>query len=224
MHDFNLDFQKIKARFRKHKSGLLDAQRYNHAAVFLPLLNINDGALSLLFEVRSRRLTVQPGEICFPGGHIKRDEKSPKDAAIRETCEELGLTPAALEMWGGLDMLVTPSQLVIHPFVGLLHGFENINPNPKEVEEVFTIPLERLLPLNPLYHKVKIKIEPPEDFPFEKIPFGRNYPWRQATWPELFYEVEGRIIWGMTARLLHHFLEIVRETITSISCPCHTQY
>ncbi|WP_338824368.1 putative Nudix hydrolase NudL [Moorella humiferrea] len=214
MPDFNLDFKNIKARIREHKSGLLDAHRYNHAAVFLPLLDITGGSLSLLFEVRSHRLTIQPGEVCFPGGHIKRDEKSPQEAAVRETCEELGLTPDALEIWGGLDMLVTPSQLVIHPFVGLLYGIENIKPNPQEVEEVFTVPLERLLTLNPLYHKVKIKIEPPEDFPFDKIPRGRNYPWRQATWPELFYEFEGRIIWGMTARLLHHFLEIVREAMT----------
>ncbi|WP_258358926.1 NUDIX hydrolase [Moorella sulfitireducens] len=209
MPDLVPDLKNIKARIRQHQSGLLDARLYAQSAVFLPLIKERDDSLSLLFEVRSRNLKTQPGEICFPGGQIKKDDCSPQEAAVRETCEELGLRAEDLEIWGKLDVLVTPFQQVIHPIAGLLRRAAAINPNPQEVAEVFTIPLISLFTTTPAYHEVQVKIQPPEDFPFEKIPRGRNYPWRQATWPELFYEFEGRVIWGMTARLLHHFLQII---------------
>lgn len=199
---------------QQYRSGLLDARRYSHSAILLPLLEEKNGILSLLFEVRSKKLTTQPGEICFPGGHISANDSSQKEAALRETCEELGLDRDSIAIWGGLDILVTPSQQVIYPFVGFLQQIEGIKPNPQEVEAVFTVPLEYLLSLTPEYHEVNIKMQPPEDFPFHKIPHGRNYPWRQATWPELFYEFKGRIIWGLTARVLHHFLEIIKRPMS----------
>ena len=41
-----------------------------NAAILLPLVEVN-GEDALLFEVRSKRLEMQPGEICFPGGRIE---------------------------------------------------------------------------------------------------------------------------------------------------------
>ncbi|GEA14415.1 MAG: hypothetical protein PWR22_2005 [Moorella sp. (in: firmicutes)] len=208
MRDFRL--ADIKAKVKQHQSGLLDARLYAQSAVLLPLLKENDGSLSLLFEIRSRNLKTQPGEICFPGGRLQPGDRGEKDAALRETCEELGLVADSIAIWGGLDILVTPFQQVIHPFVGLLREPQSINPNPLEVEKVFTAPLDRLLRLTPEYHEITLQVQPPADFPFHKIPYGRQYPWRRATWPELFYEFEGWIIWGLTARILHHFLSIIR--------------
>jgi len=103
----------------------------------------------------------------------------------------------------------SPFMQIIHPFVGLLKEPQNIKPNPEEVEEIFTVQLELLLKLSPEYHEITIQAHPPDDFPFHKIPHGRNYRWRKARWPELFYEFEGRVIWGLTARILHHFLTII---------------
>ncbi|WP_161484949.1 NUDIX hydrolase [Neomoorella mulderi] len=200
----------IKAKVKQHKSGLLDARLYAQSAVLLPLLKENDGSLSLLFEVRSRNLKTQPGEICFPGGRLQPGDRSEKEAALRETCEELGLAADSIEIWGGLDILVTPFQQIIYPFPGFLHEPQNIRPNPLEVEEVFTAPLDRLLRLTPEYHEITLQVQTPADFPFHKILGGREYRWRRATWPELFYEFEGWIIWGLTARILHHFLSIIR--------------
>ncbi|WP_208974801.1 NUDIX hydrolase [Moorella stamsii] len=211
MLDFRYGMEDIKAKVQQHTSGLLDARLYAQSAVLLPLLKEDNGILSLLFEVRSCNLKTQPGEICFPGGRLQPGDRSVKEAALRETCEELGLDPDSVEIWGGLDILVTPFRQVIYPFVGLLREPQNIRPNPLEVEEVFTAPLDRLLSLTPEYHEITLQVQPPEDFPFDKIPHGRQYPWRRASWPELFYEFEERIIWGLTARLLQHFLAIIKS-------------
>ena len=64
-------------------------KKMRRAAVILPLIEINN-EIHLLFEVRSKKMKSQPGDICFPGGKIEENE-SPKSAALREASEELNL-------------------------------------------------------------------------------------------------------------------------------------
>ena len=59
-------------------------------AVLIPWVKKEDGD-ALLLEVRSEKVK-QPGEVCFPGGRVEPGETT-AEAAVRETCEELGLTP-----------------------------------------------------------------------------------------------------------------------------------
>ena len=49
-----------------------------------------------------------------------------------------------------------------------------------------------------------------EDFPYELIPNGRDYPFRKMARRFYFYETEDGVIWGLTAELLFHFLELLR--------------
>ena len=50
-----------------------------------------------------------------------------------------------------------------------------------------------------------------EDFPFDRIRGGRDYPWRKARRAIYFYSYEGREIWGMTARIMKAFVRILRN-------------
>ena len=50
-----------------------------------------------------------------------------------------------------------------------------------------------------------------EDFPFELIPFGRNYPFHSRKEKVCFYKRSEALIWGMTANILRIFLEILKE-------------
>ncbi len=65
------------------------------AAVLIPIVREKTGA-AFLMEVRSQNVW-QPGEICFPGGHIEAGE-TPIGTALRETKEELGIDPASLKL------------------------------------------------------------------------------------------------------------------------------
>ena len=40
----------------------------------------------------------QPGEVSFPGGRVE-DGETFQEAAIRETCEELNLSPDQIDIW-----------------------------------------------------------------------------------------------------------------------------
>jgi 8-oxo-dGTP pyrophosphatase MutT (NUDIX family) len=197
--------------FRKRQGRLLDADLFTRSAVLLPLLKDEAGAWHVLFEVRSAHLARQPGEICFPGGLVEARDADAKETARRETAEELGLPPEAVSIWGELDYIITPFNLLLYPFVGEIKQGAVLRPNPAEVQEVFTLPLALLKTLRPLTHHIKVKAVPPDGFPFDKIPGGRAYPWRTGLLPEVFYEAEGRIIWGLTARILKNFLELIER-------------
>lgn len=76
--------------------------------MLIPLVE-KDGELHLLFEVRAKHMESQPGEICFPGGHVEQGE-NPKDAALRETFEELGIPTEKIELIGPATFFtVTPT-------------------------------------------------------------------------------------------------------------------
>ncbi|BCJ86346.1 NUDIX hydrolase [Effusibacillus dendaii] len=194
---------------RNRKAFVMGHENLFKSAVLLPLVERN-GEWCVLFEERAHHLNRQPGEICFPGGRMDPDDVNPQMTAVRETCEELGLRPTDLEILGELDQVINQFQMV-QPFVGRIFDWERIQPDSNEVASVFFVPFDFLKHTEPDLHYVDLQMTPREDFPFEKIPNGRNYKWRKGQVPEYFYEYEGRIIWGLTARILHHFINLVRE-------------
>ncbi|MDI3328669.1 MAG: CoA pyrophosphatase [Alicyclobacillaceae bacterium] len=191
-------------RFRQ--PGVLGRENMVQAAVAVPLAEC-DGKLHVLFEVRAKHLHRQPGEICFPGGRLEPGDRHPADAAVRETCEELGLSPGDVQLLGPLDVLVNPWRTVIYPFVCQVDP-SRIRINPEEVDEVFYVPLDDLWNSRPEVYHVHLRVEPEESFPFERIPGGRGYRWSRGTAPEYFFTHKGYVIWGLTGRILKHFLDL----------------
>lgn len=200
------EYLKMINKLKNREHHIQGHKQMRKSAVFVPFVEEKKG-LSVAFEVRSHLLRRQPGEICFPGGRIDEDDPSPQSAAVRETCEELGVTTNQVEVVAPLDVLVTPFQSIIYPFVGFIRNFESLKPNPKEVAEVFTVPLSFFQTHKPKKYAINVTIQPEEQFPFHLIHGGENYKWSAGRYPEYFYEYEGQIIWGLTARILTNLLE-----------------
>lgn len=194
----------------KRKPHIMGHESAFKSAVLLPLVK-REGEDCILFEERALSLDHQPGEICFPGGQIDAADKNPEQAAIRETCEELGLTPAQVKVIGPLDIMVSPFNLIVYPFVGRLDAQSVFNYNPDEVESLFCVPVDYLLNFKPQRANVKLEVKLPTNYPLDMIPGGRDYPWRHGRYPQVFYEWQGRIIWGLTARILEHFLILLQQ-------------
>ena len=201
-----LDDEKIK-QLASRQAGIMNHNKMAKSAVILPLIKKGD-TLFVLFEKRSLSLNHQPGEICFPGGRIEADDQNPLEAAIRETCEELGLENKDIEVICPLDIVVSPFNAIIYPFAAFIHSAVKLNYN--EVSEVIPIPLEHLLHNPPQVHQLMISLQTNEDFPFHLIPQGHNYPFRKINYPQLFYQYEGTIVWGLTALILTHFLQLLK--------------
>ncbi|WP_027410516.1 NUDIX hydrolase [Anoxybacteroides tepidamans] len=195
-------------KLRHRTPSLLGMKQLTKFAVLLPLVEQN-GELHILFEVRSSQLRRQPGEICFPGGKVDASDKNEQEAAIRETCEELGVDSTAIYNVFPLDYIVSPFGMVIYPFAARLADPHLIKPNRAEVAEVFIVPLSFFQETKPEIYHVHFQPQPDPDFPFDKIPNGKNYRWRPRQMDEYFYYYGDKVIWGLTARIVHHFIQLI---------------
>ncbi|GAA4725215.1 NUDIX hydrolase [Brevibacillus fulvus] len=200
----------LKRKLTERQIGIMGEEQYRKTAVLIPLLHTDEG-LSVLFTKRASTLRRQAGDISFPGGHREPADESNWMTARRETAEELQIPAHSIEYAADLDWVVHHARMIVYPFVGYLTAPSEIRPNPQEVAEVFTVGLDRLLNSQPLIHEVGMRIEPGPDFPYDLIENGKQYDWRMSKIPQLFYQIDGRVIWGLTARILSHFLRLVRD-------------
>lgn len=206
-----LCLSQVEDLFRNQKGKLQNPGYYTEASVFLPLVETEEG-VGILFEERSSELSWQPGEISLPGGRIEPEDLSPVEAALRETCEELGLRRNDLELYGEMDYFVSHLGLVIYPSVGRILHPENIVPQKSEVARTFTVPLNWFLKTKPRTGKIDVATQPQPGFPFDLLPPTFNRGWRTRTHYEVeFYPYREWVIWGLTAQVIKGFLNILRR-------------
>lgn len=168
-----------RARERKSRS-----YPRGSSSVLIPFL-IRDGACHVLYEIRAAKLHSQPGEICFPGGRIEEGE-TPLETAVREATEELCIDRTGIEIVGSLDDTIGPGAIPLFTYIGVLHDYEGTWSR-AEVDRVFTVPLDWILTHDPEIYKIRLMREMPEDFPYEYVPGGRGYRWRDQYYSVPFY-------------------------------------
>jgi len=157
------------------------------AAVLVPLVVYNHG-VHVLFTERALHLQHHAGQVSFPGGRIETSDCDAVSAALRETFEEIGLEPKAVQIIGSLPDYHTVTRYRVTPVVGLIDALPALKLDPLEVAGAFEVPLEYLM--NPCHYQLRrITLE---GIPrtFYSIPFesGRRY-----------------FIWGATAAILRNF-------------------
>lgn len=198
----------IKSRLGQICYNDMDHRGYLLTAVLIPIIE-HKGSPEILFEVRSKNMSRQPGEVCFPGGKIEETERgAPLEAALRETREELGLEERDIEVLGSLNYVVLPYGTVIYPFAGKIKRCP-ARPNPLEVEETFTVPLDYFLNTPPAVNYADIGVRYGPNFPYHMVPPAYREGW-QVRWttPMYSFQYNGYFIWGFTARVLYNFIKL----------------
>lgn len=167
------------------------------AAVALVLRELNGGPLEVLFIQRAvRQGDPWSGQIALPGGKKDKEDADLAATVLRETREELGidLTKDG-ELIGPLDELrprtpVLPP-VIVRPFVARLQVDAVITPS-EEVASAFWAPASELFnPANTRSTRV----------------MARNAFWM---WHDAIHW-DGKVIWGMTERILRRFREVAIE-------------
>lgn len=180
-------------------------------AVLVPLVE-REGALHLLYEVRSAALRRQPGEVCFPGGRIETGETA-QECALRETQEELSIPQSAIQVLGPLDFICHRSGFVLYPILALVDGqaVKDLAPNPAEVDETFLVPLSALGKMIPEEYRYELIPAPGEDFPYRRIGISKDYRWYKGVESGPIYHWQDKVIWGLTGRITRHALSLMNE-------------
>ncbi len=197
---------KDKDKFLIRKPGIIGEEQFRKYAVLVPLIDTPDGNF-LLFEKRANQLRRQPGEICFPGGKLEPDESLEK-CAVRETMEELLILRQQIEVVGPGDIFISPFNLMVYPYLGVINEYNNTF-STDEVDEIIKIPLEFFLNQQPTRFESRLINQLPEDFPYEWIPEGENYPWAQGIYDVYFYRYGNHTIWGMTAHIVKSMVKLI---------------
>ena len=151
------------------------------SAVLVGLFESSNGVEAILTR-RSQNLTNHRGEISFPGGRLDAGE-SVLQAALRETQEEIGLSPEDVEVVGELNSMATVvSNSHIVPIVGRYRTPPKLHAVNDEVDRVFSVPLSEL---------VRTDTYSQEHWIFDDREFQIN-----------FFYLDDETIWGATARIL----------------------
>jgi 8-oxo-dGTP pyrophosphatase MutT (NUDIX family) len=158
------------------------------AAVLVPLL-CRRGEWHVLVTRRTELVEHHKGQISFPGGACDPEDADLQATALRETFEEVGVPPGAVEVLGALDDFKTVTDFVVTPFVGVIpHPFA-YRLNELEVETVIEVPLSFFH--DPGYLRVE----------------QREYQGRK--FDVLFWDYGSHTIWGATAQILKSLLDLL---------------
>lgn len=114
------------------------------AGVLIPLIDRN-GTLSVLLTERSARLKHHAGQVSFPGGGMESRDSSITATALRETHEEVGIRPAAVDVAGYLNPTPTVTGFAVTPVVGFVVGEPEVIVDRAEVARAFEVPLDFLM-------------------------------------------------------------------------------
>ena len=200
-----MNLEQIKAAVSCHEMEVILPERPRFTAVMIPLIEVL-GQWHVLFQVRSDTVD-QPGEVSFPGGHVEPGETA-WQAAVRETCEELLVSPEQVEVLAPMHRMADRGRLVIDSFLGVVHDYQG-SFLAEEVSRVFIVPLQRLMNRDAEIYEGEAVLRLGDNFPWELIPGGRNYPFIRV--PRRFYFFrEEEVIWGITGELLYQAIRVLK--------------
>jgi 8-oxo-dGTP pyrophosphatase MutT (NUDIX family) len=161
---------------------------FSHAAVLVPLFNKGKDC-HLLFTKRSEQVKYHKGEISFPGGVVDEEDSELIHTALREASEEIGLKENDVQVIGILDDIVTVTEFIVTPIVGLFPYPYPFKVSRVEIAELIEVPLSFLLN--------------GDCFSEREILRGRQKEIVDA------YQYGQYVIWGATARILKQFLDLI---------------
>ena len=158
----------------------------------LVLLYPRGGELCLVLTRRTESLDSHRGQISFPGGGLHAGE-SPRQAALREAEEELGVSAAMLDLLGELSPIyIPPSDFCVYPLVAFAAKRPDFVPNPREVAEVIEAPVSHLLD------------------PATRC--EETWPWLDTSRCVPFYAIGEHKVWGATAMVLCELLTLMDDS------------
>ena len=130
-------------------------------------------------------------QMAFPGGHKDDTDPDRRETALQELEEEMGIRPENVDVLGPIGHYQTINNRDIKAFVGVWNQRDTIEFDPTEISRTLKIPLDHLM------HQHR----------------SRGYAGRTPDIMELPYPFEDVVVWGVTAKIIHHLLEVIPKDL-----------
>ena len=159
---------------------------YKSACVFLLLFNLEEPHILAIQKTDSEGYPWR-NQMALPGGHLEEEDASPLAGAYRELEEETRISRDQVELIGSLGHYQTINGRDIEAFIGVWDATGPVRYDPSEISRILKIPLRALVQTHHI----------------------GNFHNRIPSIDELRYPFEDVVIWGATARILHHLIELL---------------
>ncbi|AEH01783.1 CoA pyrophosphatase [Lacinutrix sp. 5H-3-7-4] len=175
-----LQAEKIK---RARKSAVM--------ALFYPNL---DNETELMLILRKTYKGVHSAQVGFPGGKLEANETT-KEAALRETEEEIGVDASSITVLKKLtEVYIPPSNFHVQPYIGIVKNTPIFTKQDTEVEDLLEVKLTHFLDENNITEKEVT-----------------TYNGLKVNVPA--YNLNSHLVWGATAMMLSEVKDLLKCTI-----------
>jgi 8-oxo-dGTP pyrophosphatase MutT (NUDIX family) len=144
------------------------------AAVLIPFTQTDSG-LQVVLTQRAASLRKHSGEMSFPGGRRDPEDHDLIATALRESHEEIALSPIDVQVYGSLMQMPTVTGYEVTVYVGEFPWPYELIPNPAEIDEIVLAPLHMLA--DPDIHRFEMREWDGNTFPIHFFDYGRTEIW-----------------------------------------------
>jgi 8-oxo-dGTP pyrophosphatase MutT (NUDIX family) len=147
---------------------------FREAAVLVPLVQRESG-LTVLLTQRTDDMPSHAGQISFPGGRRQKEDADAVATALRETEEEVGLSRTFINVIGEIDPYRTGTGYEVTPVVGLVRTGFTVHADPREVADIFEVPLAHFL--DEKNHRLDSRVWQGRERRYYAMPYRERYIW-----------------------------------------------
>ena len=175
----------VRQTLARLRPRILPCGYAKEAAVLMPVFE-REGAPHFLLTLRTEEVETHKGQISFPGG-LRHGHEDLEQTALRETFEEIGLGQHSIELLGRFHDYVSSTDYRVTPFAGYITEPFNLALQPSEVAAIIEVPFRVFFdPARLRVEKMTVRGKPADVY---------------------FYAYDRHQIWGLTARIIHDFME-----------------
>ena len=181
-----------KELLKKQNEAIKKAKQAGVLALFYPDSNNKTNFVLIL---RKTYKGVHSAQVAFPGGKLEENDNSLKEAALRETFEEVGVPINTMEVMRELSQVyIPPSNFYVQPYLAITNEKPTFIKQDDEVEAIIEVDLDDFLSDTSLILKkvntsYSVEVEVPA------------------------FKLNDHVVWGATAMMLSEIKDLLKQFV-----------